>query len=75
MLVGFGAQHLVAQLRNLLLVNLDLAFEFLAILLIGGQRGAIRLQLAQVRFKRLLDRCDVLRKRGHFLFKRGNLLV
>ena len=75
LLVGLGAQHLVPQLGDLLLVHLDVAFHAFALLLIGGERGFVRLQLAQVRFQRLFDGGDVLGKRGHFLFQRRRALI
>ena len=67
--VGFGAEHLIPQLRDLLLVHLDIAFEFLAIFLIGGERGAVGFQAALVRFQRLFDDGDMFGKRGDFFFE------
>jgi hypothetical protein len=67
--VGLGAEHLISELRDLLLMRLDVAFELLAVLLIGGERGAIGFQAALVRFQRLFDDCDMFGKRGDFFFK------
>ena len=75
LLVGLRAEHLLLQFGDLLLVNLNLAFEPFAVFLIGRESGAIRFQLPVVGLKRLLDRRDVLRQRGHFFFERRYLLV
>ena len=67
--VGFGAQHLISQLRNLLLVHLDIAFELLAVLLVGGERGAVGFEAALMRFQRFFDYGDMFGKRGDFFFE------
>ena len=58
--VGFGAQHLVAKLGDFLILHLHVVFQLLALLLVGGERGAIRFQAAQVRIQGLFNLRDVL---------------
>ena len=69
LLVGFGAEHLIPQLRDLLLVHLDIAFELLAVFLIGGEGGAVGFQAPLVGFQRLFDNGDMFGKRGDFFFE------
>ena len=75
LLVGLGSQHLIAELGDLLLVHLDLAFQPLAILLVGGESGFVGFQFPDVRFESFLDHGDVFGQRGHFFFERGDFLI
>ena len=75
LLVGFGPQHLIAELGDLLLVQLDVAFQPLAVLLVGGESGFVGFQFPQVRFQSLLDHGDVLGQLGDFFFERSDFLI
>ena len=75
LLVGFGSQHLIAEFRDLLLVHLDVAVQFLAVFLVGGESGFVGFQLPHMRFESFLDHGDVLGQRGHFFFERSDFLV
>ena len=68
-------QHLIAQLGDLLLVHLDVAFQPLAVLLVGGESGFVGFQFPQVRFQGLLDHRDVFGQRGHFFFEGCDFLI
>ena len=48
--VGLGAQHLIAQFGDFLLLKLDIALVLLAILLVRAEGGVIGFQLAGVTF-------------------------
>ena len=67
LLVGFGLEHLILELRDLLLLDLDVAFVFLTFFLVGGERAAIGVELALVGFQLLFDFGDVLRQGSNFL--------
>ena len=56
-------------------MRLDVAFEFLAVFLIGRQRGAVGFEAPQVRFQSLFEIGDVFGKRGDFFFERCNPLI
>ncbi len=75
LLVGFGAEHLIFQLGDLLLVHLDVAFQFLAVLLIGGKGSAIGFQAAEMGFQRFFENRDVLGQSGDFFVKSSNALI
>ena len=59
LLVGFGAQHLIPKLGDLLILHLHFVFQLLSFLLIGRQRGLIRLQPAKMRIQGLFDLGDM----------------
>ncbi len=67
--VGFSAEHLIPELRDLLLVHLDIAFELLAVFLVGGEGGAVGFQTPLVGFQRLFNNGDMFGKRGDFFFE------
>ena len=55
LLVGLSACHLLAKLGNLLVVHLNVAVQFLAVALVGGERGPVGFQAANVRVQHLHD--------------------
>ncbi len=59
LLVGFGAQHLVLELGDFLVLHFVVIFQALAFLLIAGQGRAIGFQPAQVGIQCFFDLCDV----------------
>ena len=75
LLVGLGAEHLVLQLGDLLILDLDIVVELLAFFLIGSQGGTIGLQPPQMRIQRLFDLGDMFWKGGYFPLQLSNLQI
>ena len=75
LVVVLRVHHLRFELRDLLFVGLDFAFETLAVALVAGERGLIEIETAQVRFELFLDFGDVFGKSGNFLCQRGDRII
>ena len=75
LVVSFGLEHLIFEFRDLLLLDLDFAFEPLAVLLIGGQRRAVCLELALMGIQFFLDFRNMLGKRGNFSCQFGDPVI
>ncbi len=73
--VVLRAVHLLLEFGDLLLVQLDVALQFLAFFLVSGEGCAVGFEAAQVRLQRLFDHGNVLGKRGDFFFERYNPLI
>ena len=68
-------EHLVPELGDLLVVNLNIAVEFFAIALIRRKRSAIRLKAQGVRLEFLLDTSDVSWERRDLSLETRDLAV
>ena len=66
LLVGLGVEHLIPELGDLLVLDLDVVFQLLAFFLVGNQGGTVGLQPAQMRIQRLFDLGDMFGKGGYF---------
>ena len=56
-------------------MQLNLPFQSLAILLVGGESSFVGFQFPVVRFESFLDYGDVFGQRGHFFFERCDFLI
>ena len=56
-------------------MRLNIAFELLAVLLVGGESGFIGFEFPIVRFEGFLDYGDVSGQRGYFFFECCDFLV
>ena len=73
--VGLGLQHLIFEFRDFLLLDLDFAFEPLAVLLIGGQRSAVCLELTLMGIQFFLDFRNMFGKCGNFSCQFGDPVI
>src|ERR1019366_3025599 len=75
LIVGLGADHLILELGDLLLLHRDIGFALLALFLIGRQRGAVGIELAVVRDQFLLNFRDVFGQGGDLAREFGQTII
>src|ERR1017187_5154023 len=69
LVVRLGAEHLILELRDLLVLHRNIGFTLLPLFLIGRQRCAVRIELPLVRTQLLLNFSDVFGQGGDFARK------
>src|SRR3954449_9598608 len=72
LLVCLRLEHLIPELRDLLLIYLNIALKFLPVLQIRVESGAVRFEAARVRIEGFFDLGDVPGQRGYLSLKFAN---